>query len=56
LRDEPTNSRTECRDDQVLGSLTAHARISVRSFGHLAGIETRRQIRKLMDDDIRVSL
>jgi hypothetical protein len=56
LRDEPTNSRAECRGDQILGSLTEHARISLRSFGHLAWIETRRQIGKLMDNDIRVGL
>src|SRR5262249_11126863 len=56
LRDEPTNSRAECRGDQVLGSLTARVCISLRAFGHLAGIETRREISKLMDNDIRAGL
>src|SRR5262249_21069563 len=48
LRDDPTNSRAECRGDQVWGSLTAHVCISLRAFGHLAGIETRREISELM--------
>jgi hypothetical protein len=56
LRDDPTNSRAERRGDQVLGSLTAHACISLRAFGHLARFETRREISELMDNDIRVSL
>jgi hypothetical protein len=56
LRDESTNSRAECRGDQIFGSLTAHPRISLRSFGHLARIETRREVGKLMDNDIWASL
>jgi quercetin dioxygenase-like cupin family protein len=49
LGHEPTNSRAECRGDQVLGSLAAHACISLRSLDHPTGIETRRQISKLME-------
>ena len=47
---------TSAAADQILGSLAAHARISLHSFGSLAGIETRREIGELMDDDIPVSL
>jgi hypothetical protein len=56
LGDEAMNSRAECRRDQVLGPLTARARISLRSLHHLAWIEPGRQISELMDNDIRVSL
>jgi len=56
LCDEPTNFRLKHGGDQVLGSLAAHAGISLRSCGHLLGIETRRQISQLVDHDIRTSL
>jgi hypothetical protein len=56
LRDQAINSRSKHRGHQVLGSLTAHASVSLRSFSHLAGIETGWQICELMDHYIWISL
>src|SRR5215475_44780 len=56
LCDEAMNARIERRRNQVLSTLTAHASISLRSFRHLAEIETGRQISELMDDDVRLSM
>ena len=45
-----------CEDRALMNIGRSHAGISLRSFRHLAGTETGRQISELMDNDIRLSM